>query len=175
VAEYFRARVLDRVDLIAIVLLSSLLVIQVAQLVLGYSARSYVIAKADFVFDRYLEETWMLDNGMAEADAAFVDAMPTFRRHRPEVDCNLRHLVITVLVKGNVDTRPIFAAIQDSLNRVVRAKRQIEQSVTPITLADLSLTPYPWFKPLDLLSALVLSASILGWMFFPLRFRERVK
>ncbi|MDA9464510.1 hypothetical protein [Bradyrhizobium sp. CCBAU 53415] len=171
-----RASRFDRLDLIAILLLASLLATQMVGIGLGLIARTYVVVRADFSFDRYLEEDWMLENGQAEAAVAFKDVMPTFRRHRPAVDCNLRNLVIIVLVPGNIDTRPIFEKIETNLNNIVRSKRQIEAGVKPVKLAELSLTAYPWFKPLDILASLVLLGALLFWFFLPrkLPYHERL-
>jgi hypothetical protein len=164
--HFRRVLFLTGIDLIAVAALGGLLALHVTYVGLGFLARHYVIAVGDYALSKF-PEPGMLEKAMAISSAAFEDDMPTFRRHRPEVNIASRRLKITVLVRGGTSIRLVFESIEQRLSDVLRAG-QTDESDRPVSLIDIQLTPYPWIRPLDVLVAFVLAGAFIGWFVFPI-------
>jgi hypothetical protein len=152
---------------IALAVIGFLLLVEVTYLGLGMAARNLVIAVGEYKLDRYVEEEWLLATAHQEARAAFQVVMPEFRQHKPEVDIRPRRVLVTVLVRGNIDVRPIFELVGQRLDDQIRKHEQVTWAATTAQLSNIEFTPYSWFKPLDLVSLVVLLGAGAVWVVFP--------
>lgn len=150
-------------DLLAVAILGCLLLLHLAHLAFGLMARSHLVAQARYALDRRFDVEWAGDGARAEIVSAFRDAMPKFRQREPIVDVGPKYMTVTVIVRGDAAASPLFAELTRRLTTMARERYRLPADATPISLSDLQVTPYVWFKPLDFVAALVLVGSILGW------------
>jgi hypothetical protein len=153
---------------ITLAILGVLLLFQLVYLGLGLTARNLVIAAAVYQLDVYVDaeyDDWVRANTLQETWFAFQDMAPEFRQHRPEVDVEPRRISVTVLIKNGVDVRARFESLGQGLNELVRQKWERAPGASVVRLADVKVTTYPWFKPLDLVSLMVLLAAVAAWVF----------
>lgn len=150
----------------AIALLLGLLLLEGVTLGMGWTAKDFVVAKAEFTYDRDINEAWMLKTARFRAEAVLNEVMPTFRRHRPEIDSRHNYLAVTILVASVRQLEPAMAHFENELNAAVRLKEGIPATVQPIKLVALKTAPYQWFKTLDFVAAFILASSIFFFIFF---------
>ena len=157
-------------DWTALAVLGALFFLQLVYLGINVAASNLVIAAAEYRLDIYIDaeyQDWVLENTSREIRSAFRDVLPTFRQHKPEIDIEPRRILVTVLIKNGVDVRPIFESIGQRLNEPLRERWQRPTGTSVVRLANIEVTPYPWFKPLDLVSLVVLFGAAGAWIFFP--------
>jgi hypothetical protein len=152
-----------------------LLLIQLVNLGLGIATRNLVIAVGTYqierkVVDRVLVEKpqgWFVENAQKEAGAVFQDITPKFRDHRPFFDVTPTRFVLTVLVENGADLRPMLGSLGRRLDGLIREPQLLQPGAPLFALTDVLVTPYPWFKPLDLVSLVVLLGAVAAWIFLP--------
>jgi hypothetical protein len=160
---------------IALAVLGALLLCQLGYLGLGLASQNLVIAVGTYqierkVVDRLLVEKpegWFVENAEKEAHAVFQDITPKFREHRPFVDVTSTRFVVTVLVKNGANLPPMFESLGQRLDGLIREQQLLPPEAPLVALTDVLVTPYPWFKSLDLVSLVVLLGAGGAWVFLP--------
>jgi hypothetical protein len=165
-ANYRLRRPAGSFDRLAVAILGCLLLIHLIHLALGVKAKSYVVAQGIYALDRRFDVEWAGDSTRMEIVSAFSDAMPEFRRRQPIVDVGPRSMTVTVIIRGDVAANSLFEELTHRLTKMAREKYQLGPDANPISLSELRVTPYAWFKPLDFVAALVLVGSILAWVIY---------
>ena len=151
---------------LAVAILGCLLLVHLVHVAFGLLARSHVVAQVAYAFDRHFDVDWVGDSSRTEIVSALRDAMPEFRRRQPIIDAGPGGLIVIVIIRGDVAANSVFEGLKQRLNQIVREKYQLGRETNPVSLSELHVTPYAWFKPLDFVAALVLLGSILAWVIY---------
>ena len=165
-ANFRLRRPAGSLDRLAVAILGCLLLIHLVHLAFGLMARSHVVAQATYALDRRFDVEWAGDSSRMEIVSAFRDAMPEFRQREPIIDVGPKYMTVTVIVRGDVAASSLFEELTHRLTTMAREKYQLRPDANPISLSELRVTPYLWFKPLDFIAALVLFGSILAWVIY---------
>jgi hypothetical protein len=175
-ADYRLRRPSGSFDRLAVAILGCLLLIHLVHLAFGVMANGNVVAQGIYALDRSFDAEWGSDSARMEIERAFRDGMPKFRQRQSIVDLGLKTMTVTVIIRGDVAARSLFEELALRLTKMAREKYQLGPDANPISLSELRLTPYAWFKPLDFLAALLLLGSILAWIIYwrPLESTARV-
>jgi hypothetical protein len=129
-------------------------------------ARSHVVAQATYAVDSRFDVERARDSSRMEIVSALRGAMPEFRQREPIVDIGPKDMTVTVIIRGDIAASSLFEELARRLTKMAREKYQLGPDANPISLSELRVTPYPWFKPLDFVTALVLLGSILAWVIY---------
>jgi hypothetical protein len=147
---------------------------QVVYLGLGFATRNLVIVAGTYQIDPVFWEKviveqpgWLIANVHQEARVAFRDVAAEFREHAAVVEITPHRVVVTVLVKNRVDLRPMFESLGRRLDELVRERQRLPPGAPGFKLTDLELKRYPWFRPLDIVSLVVLLGAVGAWVFLP--------
>jgi hypothetical protein len=92
--------------------------------------------------------------------------MPEFRQRQPMIDVGPKSMTVIVIIRGDVVASSLFEELAHRLTKMAREKDQLGPDANPVSLSELRVTPYAWFKPLDFVVALVLVGSILAWVIY---------
>ncbi len=175
-----------RSEFIALAVFGVLLLFQLVYLGLGLASRNLIVAAGTYQIEETMGEKViaampegrLFANARQEARAAFRDVTPEFRAHRPVVDVapefrgrrpvvNFTRFVVTVLVTNRAGLRPMFESIGQRLDELIREQQQLPPGAPLFQLIDVEVKPYPWLKPLDIVSVLVLLGAGGAWIFLP--------
>lgn len=153
-------------DRLAVAILGCLLLLHLVHLAFGLMAKSHVVAQATYALDRHFDVEWAGDSARMEIVSALHGAMPEFRQREPIVDVGPKFMTVTAIIRGDVAASSLFEELTHRLTKMAREKYQLGPDANPISLSELRVTPYAWFKPLDFVAALVLVGSILAWVIY---------
>jgi hypothetical protein len=166
VANYRLRRPAGSFDRLAVAILGCLLLTHLVHLAFGVVAKSHVVAQGIYALDRHFDVEWAGDSARMEVVSSFRGAMPEFRPRQPIVEVEPKYMTVTVILRGDVAARPLFEELTHRLTKMARERYQLRPDANPISLSELRVTPYAWFKPLDFVAALMLVGSILAWVIY---------
>jgi hypothetical protein len=165
-ADYRLRRPAGSFDRLAVAILGCLLLIHLVHLAFGVMAKSHVVAQGIYALDRRFDVEWAGDSARMEIVSVFRDAMPEFRQRQPMIDVGPKSMTVTVIIRGDVVASSLFEELAHRMTKMAREKDKLGPDANPVSLSELRVTPYAWFKPLDFVVALVLVGSILAWVIY---------